>query len=50
MSLSEASPLVTTKWLAEHLDAPDVRVVDASGPPLGGGGGCTDYWHATGVT
>jgi thiosulfate/3-mercaptopyruvate sulfurtransferase len=30
MSLSEASPLVSTKWLADHLDAPDVRVVDAS--------------------
>lgn len=30
MSLSEASPLVTTKWLADHLDAPDVRIVDAS--------------------
>jgi len=25
-----ASPLVTTEWLAAHLDAPDVRVVDAS--------------------
>jgi thiosulfate/3-mercaptopyruvate sulfurtransferase len=25
-----SSPLVTTEWLAEHLDAPDVRVVDAS--------------------
>ncbi|MEP0707237.1 3-mercaptopyruvate sulfurtransferase [Parvibaculum sp.] len=25
-----ASPLVTTDWLAQHLDAPDVRVVDAS--------------------
>jgi thiosulfate/3-mercaptopyruvate sulfurtransferase len=24
------SPLVTTQWLAEHLSAPDVRVVDAS--------------------
>jgi len=24
------SPLVTTEWLATHLDAPDVRVVDAS--------------------
>ncbi len=23
-------PLVSTEWLAEHLDAPDVRVVDAS--------------------
>jgi thiosulfate/3-mercaptopyruvate sulfurtransferase len=30
MSLSEASPIVSTKWLADHLDAPDVRVVDAS--------------------
>lgn len=25
-----ASPLVTTEWLAKHLDAPDVRIVDAS--------------------
>lgn len=25
-----ATPLVSTAWLAEHLDAPDVRVVDAS--------------------
>ena len=24
------STLVTTDWLAAHLDAPDVRVVDAS--------------------
>lgn len=24
------SPLVSTDWLAEHLDAPDVRIVDAS--------------------
>ena len=24
------SPLVSTEWLAEHLDAPDVRMVDAS--------------------
>lgn len=24
------SPLVSTEWLAEHLDAPDVRIVDAS--------------------
>jgi thiosulfate/3-mercaptopyruvate sulfurtransferase len=24
------SPLVSTEWLAEHLDAPDVRVADAS--------------------
>ena len=30
MSLSEASPLVSAKWLKDHLDAPDVRVVDAS--------------------
>lgn len=30
MSLSEAFPLVSVKWLADHLDAPDVRVVDAS--------------------
>jgi len=25
-----ASPLVSTEWLAEHLDAPDVRIADAS--------------------
>lgn len=25
-----ASPLVTTDWLAAHLDAPDIRIVDAS--------------------
>ncbi len=24
------SPVVSTQWLAEHLSAPDVRVVDAS--------------------
>jgi thiosulfate/3-mercaptopyruvate sulfurtransferase len=24
------TPLVSTQWLAEHLDAPDIRVVDAS--------------------
>jgi thiosulfate/3-mercaptopyruvate sulfurtransferase len=24
------SPLVTTEWLAEHIDAPDVRIADAS--------------------
>ncbi|HSC19536.1 MAG TPA: 3-mercaptopyruvate sulfurtransferase [Rhizomicrobium sp.] len=28
MTLS--SPLVSTEWLAEHLDAPDVRIADAS--------------------
>ena len=25
-----SDPLVSTAWLADHLDAPDVRVVDAS--------------------
>lgn len=30
MSLSEKSPIVSTEWLFEHLDAPDVRVIDAS--------------------
>lgn len=25
-----ADPLVSTAWLAEHLDAPDVRIIDAS--------------------
>jgi len=25
-----SSPLVSTEWLAEHIDAPDVRIVDAS--------------------
>ncbi len=30
MSLSEAAPLVSTEWLAKHMDAPDVRIVDGS--------------------
>jgi thiosulfate/3-mercaptopyruvate sulfurtransferase len=28
--MKPASPLVSTDWLAQHLEAPDVRVVDAS--------------------
>ncbi|HEY4125328.1 MAG TPA: 3-mercaptopyruvate sulfurtransferase [Rhizomicrobium sp.] len=28
--MKPAAPLVSTEWLAEHLNAPDVRVVDAS--------------------
>jgi thiosulfate/3-mercaptopyruvate sulfurtransferase len=28
--MTPESPLVSTEWLAEHLDAPDVRVADAS--------------------
>jgi len=28
--MKPASPLVSTEWLAEHLKAPDVRVIDAS--------------------
>jgi len=28
--MTHADPLVSTAWLAEHLDAPDVRVVDGS--------------------
>ena len=28
--MNARSPLVSTEWLAEHLDAPDVRVADAS--------------------
>ena len=28
--MSDAFPLVSTAWLAEHLEAPDVRVADAS--------------------
>jgi len=28
--MKPASPIVSTEWLAEHLNAPDVRVVDAS--------------------
>ena len=28
--MTPASPLVSTEWLAAHLDAPDVRVADAS--------------------
>lgn len=30
MPYSRPDALVSTKWLAEHLDAPDIRVVDAS--------------------
>lgn len=30
MPYSKAPPLVSTQWLADHLSAPDVRVVDAS--------------------
>jgi thiosulfate/3-mercaptopyruvate sulfurtransferase len=30
MDRNLSDPLVTTAWLAEHLDAPDVRIVDAS--------------------
>ncbi|MFZ3033042.1 MAG: 3-mercaptopyruvate sulfurtransferase [Parvibaculum sp.] len=30
MPLTTTNPLVTTEWLAAHLDAPDVRIVDAS--------------------
>jgi thiosulfate/3-mercaptopyruvate sulfurtransferase len=30
MSQKLKDPLVTTEWLAAHLDAPDVRIVDAS--------------------
>jgi thiosulfate/3-mercaptopyruvate sulfurtransferase len=30
MSLTQTDPLVSTEWLAAHLDSPDVRVVDAS--------------------
>ncbi len=28
--MTPESPLVSTEWLAEHLDAPDVRIADAS--------------------
>jgi thiosulfate/3-mercaptopyruvate sulfurtransferase len=28
--MTRTSPLVSTEWLAEHLDAPDVRIADAS--------------------
>jgi thiosulfate/3-mercaptopyruvate sulfurtransferase len=28
--MTHADPLVSTAWLADHLDAPDVRIVDAS--------------------
>jgi thiosulfate/3-mercaptopyruvate sulfurtransferase len=28
--MKPASPLVSTEWLAEHIDAPDVRIADAS--------------------
>ena len=30
MVSSDTSPIVSTDWLAEHLDAPDLRVLDAS--------------------
>ncbi|MBI1262464.1 MAG: 3-mercaptopyruvate sulfurtransferase [Rhizobiales bacterium] len=30
MSLTTENPLVTTEWLARHMQAPDVRIVDAS--------------------
>jgi thiosulfate/3-mercaptopyruvate sulfurtransferase len=30
MPLTTESPLVSTDWLAAHLDAPDVRIIDAS--------------------
>ncbi len=30
MPLSANNPLVSTEWLATHLDAPDVRILDAS--------------------
>ena len=30
MADSTADPLVSTSWLAQHLDAPDIRVVDAT--------------------
>lgn len=30
MLTTTADPLVSTEWLANHLDAPDVRVIDAS--------------------
>lgn len=30
MPLAANSPLVSTEWLAAHIDAPDVRIIDAS--------------------
>ena len=30
MPLTITNPLVTTEWLAAHLDAPDVRIIDAA--------------------
>ena len=30
MAETASDPLVSTSWLAEHLDAPDIRVVDAT--------------------
>lgn len=30
MPVTTESPLVSTEWLAQHLDAPDVRIVDGS--------------------
>jgi thiosulfate/3-mercaptopyruvate sulfurtransferase len=28
--MTERSPLVSTEWLADHIDAPDIRIADAS--------------------
>ena len=30
MPVTTESPLVTTEWLARHLDAPDIRIIDCS--------------------
>lgn len=44
MSTTETSALVSTEWLAEHLSAPDVRVVDASWfMPAAGRSGAKEY-------
>src|SRR5262249_36212072 len=29
-TMSERTPLVSTEWLADHLEAPDIRIADAS--------------------
>lgn len=38
MSISESQSLVSTSWLADHLSAPDIRVIDATWRLPGQGG------------
>jgi thiosulfate/3-mercaptopyruvate sulfurtransferase len=47
MVSTNANALVTTAWLGDHLNAPDVRVVDASWhPPQSGRNGYEEYQSA----